>query len=147
MTGWRELVAGLLPEATFGEPATGAEVRAIVDGLGQPVPKDLTALLCEVGSVRDSYGTEVVWSAARILRDNRSFRADADYRSLYMPFEPLMFFGDAPDASQFGFVRQPVRPDVFVWDHETDGRWWVARDLEDYLRRAFATTDPDWWCR
>ncbi|MFJ4004272.1 hypothetical protein ACIPWL_12550 [Streptomyces sp. NPDC090023] len=28
------------------------------------------------------------------------------------------------------------RPDVFVWDHETDSRTWVARSLADYLERS-----------
>ncbi|MEV6398710.1 hypothetical protein AB0M39_28685 [Streptomyces sp. NPDC051907] len=38
----------------------------------------------------------------------------------------------------------PARPDVVVWDHETDSRLWAARDLEDYLRRSLAG-DGDWW--
>ncbi|GAA1433685.1 hypothetical protein GCM10009601_56740 [Streptomyces thermospinosisporus] len=38
------------------------------------------------------------------------------------------------------------RPDVFVWDHETDSRLWTAPDLKTYLHHAL-TGDDHWWCR
>jgi hypothetical protein len=50
-----------------------------------------------------------------------------------MPFDPLLFFADAGNGDQFAFVLRDRRKDVFVWDHETDSRKWVAPDLGSYL--------------
>jgi hypothetical protein len=94
--------------------------------------------------VRGHYGTDVVWCAERIAKDNVSFRVSADLAALHMPFEPLMFFGCNCGGDQFAFVRVPLRDDVFVWDHETDGRFWAANELDDYLRRALEDAE-DWW--
>jgi hypothetical protein len=41
-------------------------------------------------------------------------------------------------------VLTPERPDIFVWDHETDSRLWAAGELEDYLQRSL-TGEGDWW--
>ncbi|WP_018349386.1 SMI1/KNR4 family protein [Longispora albida] len=137
----------LSSDASFGEPATEAELAAIADRLGQQVPEELSALLGEVGTVQDAYGTDIVWPADRIAEENSEFRSDVSYGELYMPFDSLMFFGEAGDGSRFAYVRQPVRPDVFVWDHETDGRWWIASGMRDFLSRYFAAEAPDWYQR
>ncbi|MEH0472441.1 SMI1/KNR4 family protein [Streptomyces sp. B21-097] len=42
-------------------------------------------------------------------------------------------------------MKDGRRPDVFVWDHESDSRRWVARDLEDYLRRRLGSDGPEWY--
>ncbi|WP_199919354.1 hypothetical protein [Streptomyces sp. NRRL S-1824] len=41
------------------------------------------------------------------------------------------------------FVLKPERPDIFVWDHETDSRLCAARELEGYLHRSLA--GDGWW--
>nr|WP_329202312.1 MULTISPECIES: SMI1/KNR4 family protein [unclassified Streptomyces] len=64
---------------------------------------------------------------------------------LYMPFDALLFFGDNGGGDQFAFVQTPRRPDVFVWEHETDSRRWVAGDLRDYLGRSLAAGGDDWY--
>ncbi|MEV6109751.1 hypothetical protein AB0M28_34335 [Streptomyces sp. NPDC051940] len=61
-----------------------------------------------------------------------------------MPFEPLMFFGDNGGGDQFAFVRTPERDEVFVWDHETDGRYLAEYSLEQYLERALREKG-DWY--
>ena len=56
-----------------------------------------------------------------------------------MPFDPLLFFGDAGNGDQFAYAiheAQVRRNDIFAWDHETDSRTWVAPSLERYL---------EWW--
>jgi hypothetical protein len=54
-----------------------------------------------------------------------------------MAFEGLLFFGDIGDGDFVGLqVLRGVTPDdVYLWDHETDSRVWVAPTLEQYLRR------------
>jgi hypothetical protein len=144
---WREYVQELSSTASFAEaPDDEAAVRQIAERLGQPVPDDLAGFLLEVGEVRDEYGFEVVLSAERIVADNLYFRSAPDFAELYMPFDPLMFFGTAGNGDLFAFVRRPVRPDVFVWDHESDSRYWVANDLRDFLSRYFGSEDnPEWY--
>ena len=47
------------------------------------------------------------------------------------------YFADAGNGDQFAVLSPPVdRDDVFVWNHETDDRAWVAGNVEMYLR---------WW--
>jgi SMI1 / KNR4 family (SUKH-1) len=60
------------------------------------------------------------------------FRANPEFARLYMPFD-LLFFADAGNGDQFAFVLRDSRKVVFVWDHESDSRRWVARDLDTYL--------------
>ncbi|MFI7012147.1 SMI1/KNR4 family protein [Streptomyces sp. NPDC050145] len=127
------------------DPALPEALNRIEEQLGQQLPSALRELLLETDGIEDDYGTEYVWSAKRILEDNASFRSQADFRDLYMPFDALMFFGDNGGGDQFAFVRTPERDDVFVWDHETDSRTWVAPSLDRYLRSALESDGEDWY--
>lgn len=133
-----------MADAELAEPATGEALAEVERALGQPLPEELAALLRECDGVRGHDDADVVWSAERIATDNTSFRTSQEFNLLYMPFEPLMFFGDNSGGDQFAFVRIPRRDDVFVWDHETDGRTMAANGLGDYLARALSDAG-DWW--
>lgn len=141
---WRELIEQTLADAELGPPADEEALTALVNALGQPLPPQLTALLRECDGVRGRHGLEVVWSAERIAETNAEFRASPDFAELYMPFEPLMFFGDNGGGDQFAFVRTPERGEVFVWDHETDSRYLVTYNLRQYVERALRA-DGDWY--
>ncbi|GAA1069919.1 SMI1/KNR4 family protein [Kitasatospora arboriphila] len=141
---WRELILEAAGDADLGEPAGEEALAAVEAALGQPLPAELAALLRECDGVRGRSGDDVVWSAERIARDNAEFRAAADFAALYMPFEPLMFFGDNGGGDQFAFVRTPPRTEVFVWDHETDSRSLACHGLAQYLGRALRETG-DWY--
>ena len=83
------------------------------------------------------YGLALVWNLDRLVQDNLASRRTPDFAPLYMPFDPLLFFADAGNGDQFALLSPPIdRHDVFVWDHETDSRQWVAPNVEMYLR---------WW--
>ncbi|MFF3109431.1 SMI1/KNR4 family protein [Kitasatospora sp. NPDC057904] len=141
---WHELILELAPGAELGAPAADDTLAEVERALGQRVPPDLADLLRECDGVVHR-GLDVVWDAARIARENGEFRTTLDFRQLYMPFEPLMFFGDNGGGDQFAFVRTPERDhDVFVWDHETDSRSMVAGRLRHYLERSL-TEDGDWY--
>ncbi|MET9802677.1 SMI1/KNR4 family protein [Streptomyces sp. NPDC006368] len=141
---WKEAAAGALPDVEFRPPVDVAALAEAERRLGRCLPPQLTALLMETDGMAGEYGTGVVWSLDRVVEQNLLYRAPGTFRDLYMPFDPLLFFGDNGGGDQFAFVVTPERPDVFVWDHETDSRLWVARELEDYLRRSLAG-DDDWW--
>lgn len=141
---WREEILRVMGDAELGAPASEEALAAVETALGQSLPTKLVALLRECDGVRGRHGVEIVWSAERIARDNAYFRADEDFAELYMPFGPLMFFGDNGGGDQFAFVRTPERDEVFVWEHETDSRFLVAHRLKQYLERALRA-DGDWY--
>ncbi|MFJ7205783.1 SMI1/KNR4 family protein [Streptomyces sp. NPDC098789] len=87
----------------------------------------------------------MIWSVERIALPNEEFRTREDLRSLYMPFDALLFFGDNGGGDRFALPVSPLRPDVFVWDHENDSRTWVAPSLERYLRSALSRPGEDWY--
>ncbi|MEU5209483.1 SMI1/KNR4 family protein [Streptomyces sp. NPDC020742] len=142
---WREMIAGFGGHVDFHNPVDDQILDQIEQQLGQPLPHPLKQLLLETDGLDDEFGTEVVWSAQRILEDNKQFRAEESFRDLYMPFDDLIFFGDNGGGDQFAFVRNPKRNDVFVWDHETDARNWVSTSLEDYLQRSVQAEGEDWY--
>ena len=133
---WRERILGWTADAIFGGGASDAAIRACEAALDQPLPGDLAALLRESDGVQGEYGLGLIWPVQRIRTDNVAFRTDATFASLYMPFEPLLFFADAGNGDQFAFVVRDRPADVFVWDHETDSRTMVAPSLATYLQ---------WW--
>ncbi|GAB3177678.1 SMI1/KNR4 family protein [Streptomyces incanus] len=141
---WKEVAAEALPEVEFRAPVDATALAEAERRLGRGLPAQLTALLMETNGMVGEYGTDVVWSLDRIVEQNLLFWSPDTFPGLYMPFDPLLFFGDNGGGDQFAFVLTPERPDIFVWDHENDSRLWAARELEDYLHRSLAG-DGDWY--
>ncbi|MET8631366.1 SMI1/KNR4 family protein [Streptomyces sp. NPDC004096] len=135
---WKEAAAEALPEVEFRAPVDAAAPAEAERRLGRRLPAQLTALLMETDGVVGEYGTDVVWSLDRMVEQNLLFWSPDTFPGLYMPFDPLLFFGDNGGGDQFAFVLTPARPDIFVWEHEDDSRLWAARELEDYLHRSLA---------
>lgn len=136
---WRELIKRLTSDCQFVEPAAYMQIAGAEEALTVRFPDELRSLLQESNGVLGSYGLGLVWPVERIQADNLNFRSNDDFRQLYMPFDPLLFFGDAGNGDQFayaihaGIIR---RPDVFAWNHEDDSRTWQAPSLAKYL---------EWW--
>ncbi|MEV0144771.1 MULTISPECIES: SMI1/KNR4 family protein [unclassified Nonomuraea] len=143
---WNDLIGRLYDDAQFAASASEEEIDQIERRLGQRVPTQLRELLRESNGIQDQYGSGLVWSVQQIIERNEEFRRRADFAELYMSFEQLMFVGDNGGGDQFAHVRVPAAPDdVFVWDHETDDRKWVAGSLQDYLERRAASVGDDWY--
>ncbi|MFB6549127.1 MULTISPECIES: SMI1/KNR4 family protein [unclassified Streptomyces] len=141
---WHEVIHEF-PSVELRAAATPRDLERIQTTLELALPAELRSLLLESDGLLDEYGTEVVWSAERILGDNVTFRSDERYRSLYMPFDCLVFFGDNGGGDQFAFVCRPPRNEVFVWDHETDSRNLVSPTLEAYVCSALGSDGEDWY--
>ncbi|MFE4360551.1 SMI1/KNR4 family protein [Kitasatospora sp. NPDC056800] len=75
-------------------------------------------MLLESNGIVGRTSVDTVWT----VEQNLHFRTDGSFARLSMPFDALLFFGDNGGGDQFAFVRTPRRPDVFVWEHETDSR-------------------------
>lgn len=139
---WKTYIAALARDARFGPAANQDELDAVGSGLGLALPEELKLLLTECDGVVADYGTEVVWSASELLRRNQEMRVANSFRDLYMPFGSLLFFGDDGGGDLFAFGVQGNgsigRPDIFRWEHETDGRIWFASSLKDFLGRRLS---------
>ncbi|MEU2720399.1 SMI1/KNR4 family protein [Streptomyces smyrnaeus] len=142
---WKTAVHQSCPEAEFGEPVHPDRVADAEQRLGCRLPSQLADLLRETDGIVGHDGVDTVWTLGRIVEDNLRFWSDSGFAALYMPFQPLLFFGDNGGGDQFAFVRTPPRADIFVWEHEDDSRRWVAGDLWDYLGRSLADGDDDWY--
>ena len=138
---WKEYIQTICvqakcEEANFSEPAEEQALSAAETQLGMRLPQELRELLAESNGVLGEYDLALIWPIERILSDNRLFREDESFKTLYMPFDGLLFFADAGNGDQFAFAvagGQVRRPDIFVWNHEDDSRTWLAKDLRDYL--------------
>jgi hypothetical protein len=120
-------------EAHFREPASPTAVESLEASLGHPVPGELRELLMQTDGIEGEYGLGLVWTTDRIAADNAHFRTSSELANLYMPFAGLLFFADAGNGDQF-FVSLSGNHEVYVWDHESDSRTWVAATVLGYLR-------------
>jgi hypothetical protein len=135
---WREKVERSYPDHEFRPGAIDATLASAESSLRAELPSDLRGLLAESDGVSGEYGLGPVWPTARIVEDNLRFRTGTVFGDGFMPFDSLLFFGDAGNGDMFAFplVVGPRANDVFVWNHEDDSRTWVAPDLSHYL---------EWW--
>ncbi|AKJ13128.1 cell wall assembly protein [Streptomyces incarnatus] len=114
--------------------AAESALRDCAGALGGPLPEDLADLLRAADGIEGEYGHGLLRPAERIAAENLALRGDPEFATPYMPFEPLLFFGDAGNGDLFAVLAAIDRPDVFVWNHEDDSRTWVAPDLATCLR-------------
>lgn len=142
---WRQVVQEVFPEAGFREPAQVSEIVEAEKRLGRALPAELKQLLLESNGVIGRTHVDTVWTVDQIVEQNLLFWSDESFAQLYMSFDALLFFGDNGGGDQFAFVQKPERPDVFVWEHESDSRRWVANNLRDYLGRSLRDSGDDWY--
>lgn len=142
---WKQTVLQSYPHARLADPVTPAALDAAERRLGETLPTPLRDLLLVTDGVRGRSSIDTVWNLDAVVEQNLFFRGDPTFATLYMPFAPLLFIGDNGGGDQFAFVQTPARPDIFVWEHESDSRRWAANDLHDYLRRSLSTPGDDWY--
>ncbi|MGW3633218.1 SMI1/KNR4 family protein [Streptomyces sp. NPDC005122] len=142
---WREAALEIFPKAKFRSPARTETLADAEHRLGRGLPADLRQLLLESDGLIGHTAVDTVWPVERIVEQNLLCRTDGSFAQLYMSFDALLFFGDNGGGDHFAFVQTPRRPDIFVWEHETDSRRWVAGDLRDYLGRSLAEGGDDWY--
>ena len=133
---WKEYIQSATTGYHFAKPASKTKIRQIKEKLHVDLSSDLLGLLSETNGVFDKFDCPLVWSTNQIIKDNLFFRTFNDYKDIYMPFDHLLFFSDAGNGDLFGFAvlnGSIQRDDVFVWDHETDSRKWVASSLKDFI--------------
>lgn len=134
---WKNTIHSVSTQVYFKDPATDEELLHIKEALNVDIPLDLLELLQESNGVFDEFGCPYIWSTSHIVRDNLYFRNCEDFKNFYMPFDHLLFFSDSGCGDLFAYpILNGViqRDDIFVWDHESDSRKYVAPSLEDFLK-------------
>ncbi|MGW7098865.1 SMI1/KNR4 family protein [Streptomyces sp. NPDC054838] len=97
-----------VPPAQVKRHQRAASLRRCASRLGHTLPEDLTALLRESNGVEDEYADGLIWSAERITSENLTMREDIELATLYMPFDPLLFFADAGNGDLFALLPSRV---------------------------------------
>jgi len=144
---WKQLIKGYARDAEFGQPASESQLAAVEQAIKIRLPDTLRDFLLEADGVTADYGSGVIWSAADIQKNNQKFRTDAGFRSLYMPFDHLLFFGADGGGDRFAFAihadGQIHKHDVFRWEHENDSRSWFAGGLERFFETRLKKKEDD----
>lgn len=133
---WKQYIQTVKKGYHFKEPANPAAFEQIQKELHVDLPLDLLTLFNETDGVFDEFNCPLIWSVDQIIEDNLFFRNFEQYKDLYMPFDHLLFFSDSGTGDLFGYPilnGQIQRDDIFVWDHESDSRTWVASSLKDFI--------------
>lgn len=135
---YKELITKLDNECEFNSAASYFEILSVEEELNVTLPDELKDLLREANGIEYDFGAGLIWSTERIKSDNIEFRTTADFKDLYMPFDCLLFFGDAGNGDQFAYSilnGEIRRNDIFEWNHEDDSRTWAAASLRQHLEK------------
>lgn len=138
---WKERIQALGVECTFRPSATASDIEGTERALGIALPTELKELLLKSNGVLDEYQYGVIWLSEKIVSENRVYRTDPAFKQLYMPFDCLLFFGEEGNGDLYAYIITEGavrRPDVFLWEHETDSRQWYAARLQNYLQQRLA---------
>jgi hypothetical protein len=121
-------LAETIKSIKLGLPATDAEISAVEGRLGE-VPIDLVNLLREVNG--DNF---VLLSTSQVIETNIRLRSLDDF----MPLDCLLVFAGNGCGDYYGYQirKSGVCPhNIFMWDHETDERIWIADGLSGFLNK------------
>jgi hypothetical protein len=138
---WVEHIRKAAPNANYRQPASLADIAKAEGLLQVQLPVHLKALLLQTNGVLDEYESSILWTIDYIVSRNIELRSHPDFKTLYMPFDHLLFLGDAGNGDQFSYaiLAGEIRnPDIFAWNHENDSRTWVAPNLERFIEWWFA---------
>jgi hypothetical protein len=136
---WKRTIKKAASDAEFANPASESQIKTVEQALSIQLPQALRQVLLESDGVKAHYGAGIVWSSSEIQKQNQTFRTDAGFRGLYMPFDHLLFFGSDVGGDQFAYAihadGQIHKNDIFRWKHETDERVWAANSLQMFFER------------
>jgi hypothetical protein len=145
---WQKFIQNLKPvdeeiKYQLRQPCDIKSLVAIETEFQIDLSDELKSLYQESDGILELLGDQeigtLIWLAEYLIKENKSYRETADFKDLYMPFDSLLFFGDAGNGDCFGYsiLNGAIQKlDVFTWNHEDDSRTWVAPNLEKFI---------EWW--
>ena len=126
-----------LPDVELMTAASEIDIFRAEKRLNIKLPVSLIETLKVSNGVHGEYGLGLIWELDRLVTDNLHFWNNADFNESYMPFNHLLFIGDAGNGDQF-FIPllqgMAIKEKVYVWNHEDDSRMWVASSIQNYLQ-------------
>lgn len=138
---WKDFISSLTNQYEFNQPLSEQGILEVENRLHIKMPDELEDLLSESNGVMGEYGLNLIWDAKRIIEDNLRFRNSSNFKELYMPFDSLLFFGDAGNGDQFAYATLNgviSKGSIYAWNHEDDSRIWVAPSLKKFF---------EWWIK
>jgi hypothetical protein len=132
---WRKHISALSPVVGFSPPVRPEEICDAEAKLDVIFPGDLKELLGQSNGLAYC-GASLIWSADEIVRQNLDMRTERGFRSLFIPFDALLFFGDDANGDLFFFpiLDGKIRNEfLFRWDHETDSRILEQHHLKTFV--------------
>jgi SUKH superfamily protein len=135
---WIKHISALSPDIKFNPPALPEEIRDAETKLNVVLPKSLKELWSQSNGLIDHYGGWFVWSTDEIVKRNLEMRTFPGFDESFMPFDPLLFFGDdgGGDLYFFAICGGKIKYEfVFRWDHETDSRILEEHHLKTYVEK------------
>jgi hypothetical protein len=134
---WKNFIDNISDDYHFNEPASKSAIEKINAELNVVLPNELIQFLTETDGARDKFGCYLIWSANKIVKENKEIRSCEVSKEHYMPFENLLFIADAGNGDLFAYriLNGLIEyNDIYCWDHETDSRKWVAPSLKDFIK-------------
>ena len=144
-TEWKTLFLALPGEIDLQQAATETMISHAESQLSIRFHEDLRGALLSANGVSDrSNYSSLLWPVEKIVEENLAYRSNSSFRELYMPFDNLLLFADSGNGDLFAYAimadgNAAYRADIFLWDHEPDGRVWFAGRLESYIRNRSVT--------
>ena len=140
---WTTLIQKISDEWKVAEPKSSIEtINNIEKKLNLKLPEELLKLYSETDGIKDKYGYDVVFPIEKIIPKNLEMRTFEGFKELYMPFDNLLFIGEYGNGDLFAYPimmnGKIVNKEIFVWDHETDGRKFLAASIRDLVLRMKA---------
>ena len=137
---WREFVENFSIKCAFALAASDQSLKDAEVALGIALPPELRSLLLESNGIGDRYGDGIM-STDQMIKRNLERRENAEQDDLSMPFDHLLCFGDLGNGDLAFFPIQGNgkinNPDVFIWNHENDNRYWVSNNLEQFVTQWY----------
>jgi cell wall assembly regulator SMI1 len=132
---WAKRAKLCFPDCRLGRKASSASIEEAERRLGRELPQELKALFAETDGIFDNRGDWLVHSLDYLIEDILGLWEIDD---LYMAPRTMILFGGPGNGDRY-FI--PVLPNgvysecIFLWDHETDSREWIAQSFSDYFYR------------
>ena len=135
MSKWKKVIENVSANnenVKCNPSATKEEIEEVESKLKIKLPKDLKELLLELNG--DNY---FVFSTSQIIDINLTIR---EAMTSYMPLDCLLFIAGNGCGDYFGY---PITVDglkdweIFMWEHESDNRFYRSNGLEDVIRKYY----------
>ncbi|MBD3193596.1 MAG: SMI1/KNR4 family protein [Candidatus Lokiarchaeota archaeon] len=140
MKEWKTKITLISDEWKITDPANPDFIEQIEHKFHIRLPEELLNLYNETNGVKDQFSYDIIFPVQDLLKRNQEMRNDDGFKSLYMPFDHLLFIGEYGNGDLFGYpisMKGKIKKrSIFIWNHENDSWEWAAMSIVDLFIRA-----------